>query len=235
MSNESLTARSKKRALMSWSSGKDSAWALNQVLEEKEYEVVGLLTTLNQTHDRVAMHAVRSELLRAQSQALQLDLWEVQLPWPCSNEEYEEIMAAQMSRAVREEITHIIFGDLFLEDIRKYREARLVGTGITAVFPLWGRSTRELAHEMIDGGLVAHLTTVDPKQLDGGFVGRQFDKDFINELPEGVDACGENGEFHSFVSALPAFDAPLPIRRGESLERDGYWFCDFDLKPIDAE
>ncbi len=212
---------------MSWSSGKDSAWALQKVLMGGEYEVVALLTTVNQKFERVAMHAVRNQLLRRQAEALSLPLWEVALPWPCSNEDYERIMRDQVARAQELEITHMIFGDLFLEDVRKYREDRLAGTGIEPVFPLWGRSTAELAQEMVKGGLVAHLSTVDPKQLDPRFVGRRFDDALLAELPDGVDPCGEKGEFHSFVSSIPAFAAPIAVERGEVIERDGFWFCDW--------
>jgi len=224
------------KAIMSWSSGKDSAWALHKIQQEGKYDVLALLTTLNATHGRVAMHAVRRELLQAQARALDLKLWEVDLPWPCSNQEYEQIMSGQITRANQQGVTHMIFGDLFLEDIRAYREQRLFGTGITPVFPLWKRPTRELALEMIEGGLVAHLTAVDPAQLDGDFVGRRFDRDLLDALPAGVDPCGENGEFHTFVSEAPVFRGKVPVRVrvGEKVQRDGFWFCDLTGERADG-
>lgn len=220
----------KKRALMSWSSGKDSAWALYEVLQGSEYEVVGLFTTMNAAHERVAMHAVRQKLVQAQAQAVGLPLWEVPLPWPCSNEEYEQIMREQLSRALQQGISHMIFGDLFLEDIRKYREERLKSVGITPVFPLWQRPSLELAHEMLRGGLVAHLTAVDPSQLDKSFAGRVFDHSLLNDLPASVDPCGENGEFHSFVSEAPVFKHSIDVSVGAVTERDNFVFC--DLVPL---
>ncbi len=223
----------KKRALLSWSSGKDSAWALHEVKLAGEFEVVGLLTTVNETHERVAMHAVRRSLLQAQAASAGIPLWEIPIPWPCSNAEYEAVMLAAMQRAKREDIENMIFGDLYLEDIRSYREQKLAPTGIEPVFPLWNRPTAQLAREMIDGGLVAHITTVDPKQAPSTFVGRRFDHEFLNELPSSVDPCGENGEFHSFVSAGPMLDKALPVRVGECVERDGFHFADLLLDEAD--
>ncbi len=219
---------------MSWSSGKDSAWALHRAERDDAFEVVGLLTTVNQLHDRVAMHGVRSEILRAQAQRTSLPLWEIPIPYPCSNLDYERLMSEAMERAQAEGVTHIIFGDLFLEDIRRYREDRLSSTGITPVFPLWGSDTTVLSKEMIEGGLVAHLATVDPKQLDPSFLGRTFDQDLIDQLPQGVDPCGENGEFHTIVTRSPSFSSALEVSSGERVERDGFWYCDFllaDSKP----
>ena len=216
----------KSKILLSWSSGKDSAWTLHVLRQQEDVEVVGLLTTMNSTHDRVAMHAVRAELLRRQAEATGLPLWPVQLPWPCSNEEYESRMSAAIERARAEGITQMAFGDLFLEDIRRYREDKLTGTGIAPIFPIWGIPTAELARNMIAGGLRARLTCVDPKKLAPGFVGRDFDASLLDALPANVDPCGENGEFHSFAYAGPMFRHPIEIRSGEVVERDGFVFAD---------
>jgi uncharacterized protein (TIGR00290 family) len=217
-----------KRVLLSWSSGKDSAWTLRE-LRRQEVEVVGLLTTINIRYDRVAMHAVRVELLEAQAAAARLPLWKVPIPSPCSNAEYEAAMAAAMDRAKREHVDAVAFGDLFLEDIRAYRIEKLKPTGIEPMFPLWGRDTRELAREMIAGGLKATLTCVDPKQLDRSFAGREFDEALLRDLPASVDPCGERGEFHSFAWAGPMFEGEIPIARGEVVERDGFVFADLRL------
>jgi uncharacterized protein (TIGR00290 family) len=214
------------RALMSWSSGKDSAWALHQLRRQGEVEVVGLLTTVNTTHGRVAMHAVREVLLQRQAEALGLPLWTLPLPWPCPNDAYESLMTDVFTRARAEGIEAIAYGDLFLADIRAYREARHAGTGIAPLFPLWARPTAALAREMVDGGLRAVLTCVDPKQLDASFAGRDFDAALLRELPPGVDPCGEQGEFHTFVHAGPMFAAPIAITRGEVVARDGFVFAD---------
>jgi uncharacterized protein (TIGR00290 family) len=214
-----------KRVLLSWSSGKDSAWALHTLRQTADVEVVGLLTTLNEVFDRVAMHAVRRELLQAQAAAAGLPLREVMLPWPCPNDEYERRMSAATMQARADGVTHIAFGDLFLEDVRAYREEKLSGTGIEPLFPIWGRDTRDLAREMIDAGLEAVLTCVDPRQLDPVFVGTEF-RDAVARLPAGVDPCGERGEFHTFVHAGPMFARPLRIEVGERVERDGFWFAD---------
>ena len=212
--------------LLSWSSGKDSAWALHVLREQGEVEVVGLVTTLNSTHQRVAMHAVRDQLLEQQARAAGLPLWRVPLPWPCPNEAYEALMAGLMDRARAEGIQEIAYGDLFLEDIRAYREARHAGTGIAPRFPLWQLPTRALAHTMIAGGLRASLTCVDPNQLPPTFAGREFDAALLAELPDSVDPCGENGEFHTFAWAGPMFSAPIPVAKGEVVERDGFVFAD---------
>jgi uncharacterized protein (TIGR00290 family) len=217
---------SRPKALLAWSSGKDSAWALHILRQRDEVEVVGLLTTINQAFDRVAMHAVRLELLRAQAAAAGLPLWPVSLPWPCSNAEYDSIMSAAMERAAADGITAIAFGDLFLEDIRRYREDRLHGSGLVPMFPIWGLDTAELARTMVRAGLRARLTCVDPKQLDSRFVGRDFDETLLTELPPSVDPCGERGEFHTFAYAGPMFSGPVSVRTGEVVERDGFTFAD---------
>lgn len=216
----------KPKALLSWSSGKDSAWSLHVLRQQNEVEVVGLLTTVNAAHDRVAMHAVRSELLRMQAEAADLELWTVPIPWPCGNEDYEAKMKEAVDAARRAGIDRIAFGDLFLEDIRRYREERLRGTGLTPLFPIWGVPTARLAREMIDGGLRARLTCVDPKKLSEDFAGRDFDQMLLDALPPSVDPCGENGEFHSFAYAGPMFRRPLAIRTGDVVHRDGFVFAD---------
>jgi uncharacterized protein (TIGR00290 family) len=199
---------------------------LHLLRQQPELEVVGLLTTINEAFDRVAMHAVRRELLEAQARAARLELWAVPLPWPCSNEEYEKRMDSVIVRAKSEGVKYVAFGDLFLEDIRRYRIEKLSGTGIDPIFPLWERPTGSLAGQMIAGGLEAVLTCVDPKQMDRSFVGRSFDRSLLAELPSAVDPCGENGEFHTFCYAGPMFSASIPIRMGERAERDGFWFAD---------
>ena len=214
------------RAILAWSSGKDSAWALHVLRQQQEVEVVGLLTTINGHFDRVAMHAVRSTLLRAQATAVGLPLHAVPIPWPCSNEAYEAAMSVAVNNLNEDGVTVMAFGDLFLEDVRKYREDKLNGTGIQPIFPLWGRPTSALAREMIAGGLRARLTCIDPKQLSSEFAGREFDADLLDNLPEGVDPCGESGEFHSFAYDGPMFNQPVPIRTGEVVERDGFVFAD---------
>jgi len=223
-----------KRTLLSWSSGKDSAWALHILRQRSEYEVVGLLTTVNETADRVAMHAVRSELLRAQADALGLPLYPIGIPQPCSNEQYEAAMTVAIARARADGVTTMAFGDLFLEDIRRYRVSRLAGTGIEPIFPVWGIPTHRLAREMIAGGLRARLTCVDPKQLAADFVGREFDQALLDELPSGVDPCGERGEFHTFTYDGPMFERPIAIRAGAVVLRDGFVFADLKV-PADAK
>ena len=215
-----------KRVLLSWSSGKDSAWTLHTLRQMPDVEVVGLLTTLNGEADRVAMHAVRRQLLRMQADAAQLPVREVDLPWPCTNEDYERLMTGACEQAVADSVTHMAFGDLFLEDVRKYREDNLAGTGLEPMFPIWGKDTRQLAGEMMESGLRAIITCVDPKQLDSGFVGREFNAEFLADLPESVDPCGERGEFHSFVFAGPMFANPIAVKPGELVERDGFQFAD---------
>jgi uncharacterized protein (TIGR00290 family) len=214
------------RTLLSWSSGKDSAWTLHVLRQRGEVEVVGLLTTVNQHFQRVAMHGTRYALLKAQAKAAHLLLWEVPLPWPCSNENYEQAMSAACASAVQQGISAIAFGDLFLEDVRRYREDRLRETGLAPLFPLWKRNTRELISEMLDGGLRARIVCVDPAKLPGDFVGRDLDHGLLRRLPSGVDPCGENGEFHTFAHAGPMFDQPIPIKDGEAVARDGFLYAD---------
>lgn len=199
--------------------------------QRDEFEITALLTTINRTHDRVAMHAVREALLDAQAAAAGLPLVKVGIPSPCPNEIYERAMAEAMAQAGAEGVTHMIFGDLFLEDIRKYREENLAKCGIAPVFPLWGRDTRILAQEMLAGGLRAYLTCVDPKKLDASFAGRSFDEKLLADFPSGIDPCGENGEFHTCVVAGPMFTSPVPITAGEIVERDGFVFADLLLRP----
>jgi uncharacterized protein (TIGR00290 family) len=214
------------KAIVSWSSGKDSAWALHHVRARGDLEVTGLLTTVTAEFARVAMHAVREVLLDAQASALGLPCTKVTLPWPCSNDAYERALGSALRSARAAGVTHVVFGDLFLADIRAYREATLAGMGLTPVFPLWGRDTRALAAEMIDGGLRATLTCVDPRRLDARFAGRAFDRALLDELPTGVDPCGENGEFHTFAWAGPMFAAPILVSPGDRVERDGFAFAD---------
>jgi len=216
----------KPRTLLSWSSGKDSAWALHVLRRQNDVEIVGLLTTLNAAHDRVAMHAVRAEVLREQADAAGLPLWPVPLPWPCSNADYEAAMTTALERARAEGVTQVAFGDLFLEDIRRYREERLQGTGIAPIFPIWGIPTDRLARDMIEGGLRARLTCVDPRKIARELAGRDFDAALLDALPPEVDPCGENGEFHSFAYDGPMFRHPVAIRSGEIVERDSFVFAD---------
>lgn len=216
----------RKKLLLSWSSGKDSAWALHLLRRDERYEIAGLVTTINSAFDRVAMHSTRHELVEAQAQAANLPLIAVPLPWPCSNIEYERIMSGVCADAISQGISVFAFGDLFLQDIRAYRERQLQGTGLDPLFPLWRIPTGQLARDMIAGGLRAKLVCVDPRKLAPEFAGRDFDKQFLADLPAGVDPCGENGEFHSFVYAGPMFDAEIPVITGERVERDGFWFCD---------
>ena len=217
-----------RRVLLSWSSGKDSAWALHQLARKDDIAVVGLLTTFNESADRVAMHAVRRELVEAQAAATRVPLWPVLLPWPCSNAEYEARMEAALARARSEGVTHVAFGDLFLADIRAYREDRLRGSGVEPLFPLWeaGRDTAALARAMIAGGLRAILTCVDPRQLPEAYAGRLFDDELVATLPSGVDPCGERGEFHTFCFAGPMFTSPIAVAVSERSLRDGFSFAD---------
>ena len=220
----------KAKAWLSWSSGKDSAWALKVIRELDTVDVVGLLTTVNTTHSRVAMHAVRETLLDQQAAAVGLPLLKIPLPWPCSNQIYEQEMEKAMAQARDQGVTHVVFGDLFLDEVRRYREEKLAACNMIPLFPLWHRETRSLAEQMIEAGLTAHLTCVDPKQLDATFAGRLFDASLLRDLPPGVDPCGENGEFHTFASAGPMFHSAVPIEFGQVLERDGFVFA--DLLPL---
>ena len=201
---------------------------LHQLNQRYPGAAAGLLTTTNQAFDRVAMHAVRRELLEAQGRAARLPLHVVPLPWPCSNEQYESIMRTAIDGFVAGGFTHVAFGDLFLEDVRKYREDRLAGSGLEPIFPIWKtRPTKDLANDMIDGGLKARLTCIDPRKLDRSFAGREFDQRLIDELPAGVDPCGENGEFHSFAYAGPMFHDTIALKPGDVVDRDGFVFADF--------
>lgn len=221
------------RALLSWSSGKDSAWALHVLREHDEVDIVGLLTTFNAEFDRVAMHAVRHELVERQSAGVGLPVRAVMLPWPCSNEEYETAMGAAIAEARADGITHIAFGDLFLEDIRAYREERMAAAGMTPLFPLWGCDTSALACRMVEAGTRATIVCVDPGQLDASFCGRDFDSRLLADLPPAVDPCGERGEFHTFAWDGPMFAAPIGVERGEVVERDGFVFA--DVRPVQSE
>jgi uncharacterized protein (TIGR00290 family) len=213
------------KTLLAWSSGKDSAWALH-VLRQRGVEVGGLLTTLNQAVDRVAMHGVRRTLLEAQAQAAGVPLRQVPLPWPCTNEDYETRMAEACRAAVAEGFDTIAFGDLFLRDVREYRERQLAGSGLAPLFPLWQMPTAALAGEMIAAGLRARLTCIDTQQLDARFAGREFDRALLAELPAAVDPCGENGEFHSFAYEGPMFGRPVRIEAGELRVVEGFVFAD---------
>ena len=215
------------KILLSWSTGKDSAWTLHVLRQQYPGAVAGLLTTVNQAFDRVAMHAVRRTLVEEQAGAAGVALHAVDIPWPCSNAQYEEVMKIAVNGFLADGFTHVAFGDLFLEDVRRYREERLAGTGLTPLFPVWKtKPTAELAHEMIDGGLRAYLTCVDPRKLDRSFAGRAFDAALLAELPAGIDPCDENGEFHSFVWDGPMFQHPVAVGVGEVVERDGFVFAD---------
>ena len=215
-----------KRILLSWSSGKDSAWSLHVLRQRGEYEVVGLLTTFNEAVDRVAMHAVRRELVEKQAAATGLPLWSVPLPSPCSNEQYESLMAETCAKVTAEGIEGIAFGDLFLEDVRAYRERQMRKTRLEPIFPVWGLPTRDLARTMIASGMRAKLTCIDTGKLDRGFAGCEFDEAFLSALPDEVDPCGERGEFHSFVYEGPMLNAALPVSVGETVVRDQFVFSD---------
>jgi uncharacterized protein (TIGR00290 family) len=218
-----------KRTLLSWSSGKDSAWSLYLLRKQNDCEVVGLLTTFNQEANRFAMHAVRRSLVEAQAEAAGVPLWPVDLPWPCSNADYENIMQKTCASAVQAGIECIAFGDLFLTDVRAYREKQLSASGLQPFFPVWGIPTRALAQQMIESGVRARLTCVDPKLLAPEFVGREFDERLLSDLPPQIDPCGENGEFHTFVYAGPMFRHNLSVQVGEIVSRDGFVFADLSL------
>ena len=219
---------SMNKCLVSWSSGKDSAWMVH-VLRRQGRSLAALLTTINDPAQRVAMHAVRVDVLQAQADALGLPLWQIPIPSPCPNEVYERAMAAAVARAVAEGFTHVAFGDLFLEDVRRYREERLAGTGLTPLFPLFGSDTTALAREMVAGGLRARITCLNPKVLERSFAGREFDSSLIAELPSSVDPCGERGEFHTCAYNGPMFRHEVRIETGIVVERDGYVFTDLEL------
>jgi uncharacterized protein (TIGR00290 family) len=214
------------KAMIAWSSGKDSAWALHEARCSNEFDIVGAITTVTDKFARVSMHGVREELLMAQLDAAELPLVVVRIPYPCPNEVYEREMTVAMQQAKARGITHVIFGDLFLGDIRAYREAKLKNVGLAPVFPLWLRSTDALARDMIAGGVEAHLVTVDLKKLPSIFAGRRFDDALLSDLPAGIDPCGENGEFHSFVSAGPMLKRKIAVRVGETVNRGGFAYAD---------
>lgn len=219
-----------KRIILSWSSGKDAAWALRLLRRDPDIEIAALLTTFNSEFDRVAMHSVRRELVRQQAQRTGIPLWEADLPWPCSNAQYEDRMRGVIERARAENIQATAFGDLFLEDVRAYRERQLQGTGIEPLFPLWHIPTAELAHDIIGVGVEAKITCIDPKKLDRRIAGTDFDTAFLAQLPACVDPCGENGEFHTFVYDSPEFSSAVAVATGEIVERDGFIFA--DMLPI---
>ncbi|HET7930103.1 MAG TPA: ATP-binding protein [Rhodanobacteraceae bacterium] len=215
-----------RRVVLSWSSGKDSAWSLHVLRQDPDTEVIGLLTTVNANHARVAMHSTRLALAQAQADAAGLPLQVIPLPWPCSNAVYEREMRGALATALAHGATHVAFGDLFLEDIRAYRIRQLQGSGLEPLFPLWGEPTTALARRMLDAGLRAVVTCVDPRQLPASFAGRTFDHAMLDDLPVGVDPCGEHGEFHTCVLAGPMLRAPIRATVGEIVERDGFWFAD---------
>jgi len=225
----------KKKVLLSWSSGKDSAWALHLLRQQSGYEIAGLLTTINSEFDRVAMHSTRRVLVEMQARAAGLPIRLAPLPWPCSNLQYEEIMRHECEHAIAAGVQAIAFGDLFLRDIRAYREKQLQGTGLEPLFPVWGIPTGDLAREMVRAGVQAKLVCGDPAKLPADFAGRDFDESLLADLPPGVDPCGENGEFHTFAYAGPMFSHPLAVICGERVERDGFWFCDLSPQAGAAE
>jgi uncharacterized protein (TIGR00290 family) len=219
-----------QRVLLAWSSGKDSAWALHLLRQQPDIEVVALLTTFHEDAGAVAMHRVPRPLVELQARAARLPLWPVNLPWPCPNDVYEARMSEACARARAENVTAVAFGDLFLEDIRAYRERALAPTGLEPLFPLWGLDTRELAHDMIRAGQQATLACIDPNRLPTSFCGREFDDGLLLELPPTVDPCGENGEFHTFVHHAPAFSQPIPFQKLEAVELDGFVYL--PLSPL---
>jgi uncharacterized protein (TIGR00290 family) len=230
------------KTILSWSSGKDAAWALHVLRQTPDVEVVGLLVTINEAFDRVAMHGVRRSLVEAQARAAELPLHVVPIPFPCPNDVYEARMAAFIGQAAADGIGAMAFGDLFLEDIRAYRESRLAGTGIAPLFPLWGSNTAQRAREMVAGGLRARVVCLDPRSLDRRFAGRAFDDAFLSDLPDSVDPCGENGEFHTFAHAGPMFTQDIRLEAGQTVERDGFLFTDLippttaaSLRPMATE
>ena len=219
----------KPRAWLCWSSGKDSAWALHEARRQGDVDVVGLLTVVTDVYERVSMHGVREDVLAAQAAAAGLPLIRVPIPAPCPDGAYEDAMRGALAQAKEQNIAHMIFGDLFLEDVRKYRETQVAGTGITALFPLWRKPTDELAREMIAAGLIAHVTCLDPRKMPRELAGHRFDEHLLERLPAEVDRCAENGEFHTCVSAGPMFDHPIDVEVGEVVEREGFVFADLTL------
>jgi uncharacterized protein (TIGR00290 family) len=225
----------RKKALVSWSSGKDSAWTLHVLRQSNEYEIVGLLTTINSNFDRVAMHGVRRQLVEAQAAAAALALWKVPLPWPCSNQQYEAAMSAICAKATEAGVEAVAFGDLFLEDVRQYREDRMRAAGLTPIFPVWKCDTRQLIHDMWASGMRTRIVCLDPRKLPASFAGRDLDDRLIDEFPVGIDPCGENGEFHTFVYYGPMFAHAIPVESGEVVTRDGFVFADLTLRtPVEA-
>lgn len=220
----------KRKTLMSWSSGKDSALALHKLLQKPEYEVVGLFTTINREVDRVTMHGVRVELLKAQAESIGLPIEIIELPDPCTNDEYENIMERFLEKIKANNIECMAFGDLYLEDIRKYREAQLKDTGIQAIFPIWGSPTDELSNTLIEDGFKTVISCVDSKQIPEAFAGKNYDHSFLDSLPETADPCGENGEFHSFVYDCPMFKKAIKITVGETIYKGQFVFV--DLLPV---
>jgi uncharacterized protein (TIGR00290 family) len=218
------------KVALSWSSGKDSAWTLQLLRKRPELQLTALITTFNSQADRVAMHAVRRALVEAQAERTGIALWAVELPWPCSNLEYEDQMRAVFQRAMAEGIRAVAFGDLFLQDVRDYRVRQLQGSGLEPLFPAWHVPTQQLGRAMIAAGVKAKITCVDPSKLAKTFAGHEYDLSLLNALPSGVDPCGENGEFHTFVYDAPVFSRPIVVRAGEVVERDGFVFA--DLLPL---
>jgi len=221
---------SQHKTLVSWSSGKDSAWALYEASRNPDLKITGLLTTITEPFNRVSMHGVRLELLEAQALSLGLPLFKVPIPFPCPNETYEEAMRQALEKAGETGVTRIVFGDLYLEDIRQYRETKLKGTGFEGVWPLWLQETRGLSRRMVEGGLKASIACLDPKRLPRAFAGRIYDAQLLDDLPDGVDPCAENGEFHTFAWEGPMFSKPIRIKNGETVEREGFVFT--DLLPV---
>lgn len=220
----------KPKAFVSWSSGKDCAFSLWEAQRTSDLDIRGLLTTTNESVGRVAMHGTRNELMRRQAEAVGLPVLEVGLPWPCSNEDYASRMIAACETMKAQGVSHVIYGDLFLEDIRAYRDEKMAQAGLTAVYPLWKRDTRQLARDMIASGLKTVVVCIDPKKLDASLAGRWFDEAFLNDLPDGIDPCGENGEFHTCVVDGPMFSKPIDVEVGETVERDGFVYADVMVK-----
>jgi uncharacterized protein (TIGR00290 family) len=218
------------KVALSWSSGKDSAWTLHLLRQQPDIQVMALITALNSEAGRVAMHAVRRELVQAQAERTGIPLWAVELPWPCSNLEYEDRMRTLCQRATAEGVTAVAFGDLFLQDVRDYRIRQLQGSGLEPLFPVWQIPTGQLSRDLIAAGVKAKVTCVDPSKVAKSFAGREYDLSLLNALPAGADPCGENGEFHTFVYDAPVFSHPIGVRNGALVERDGFVFA--DLLPI---
>ncbi|MCZ6884895.1 MAG: adenine nucleotide alpha hydrolase [Alphaproteobacteria bacterium] len=219
----------KPKAILAWSSGKDSAYALHVVRREGLFDVIGLLTTVTHAYGRVSMHGVREDILDLQALRAGLGVTKVRIPAPCPNEIYETAMAQALQPHVDQGVSHVIFGDLFLADLRQWREERLAEIGLEGVFPLWRTDTGNLAREMLAAGLKARVVCLDPARLDRSFAGRAYDAGFLEDLPEDVDPCGENGEFHTLVTAGPMFSAAIDAETGEVVERDGFVFADVQL------